>query len=310
MIDVIVAAWRAESTIARAVRSALDQPEVARVIVVDDASPDGTVAAAQACDRGDGRLVVLQQPANAGPAAARNRAIDAGSAPWIAILDADDWFEPGRFAGLLAYSQDADVVADNLLTVTEDEPAHPRPMLGDVDGPVSIDLVTFVTSNVAHRLRERRELGFVKPIFRRSFLDRLALRYRPELRLGEDYELYARALANGARMLLVPAQGYVYVQSAGSLAGTHRTEDLQRLRDADDGLLAIGGLDKRGRAALRAHRTSVDCKLQWRRFIDAWKAREPVTLLGTLTRSPRVSLFLAEQLGMQVLRRSLGRGPA
>src|SRR6185437_9036406 len=39
-VDVVIAAWNSERTIGRAVRSALLQRRVARVIVVDDASTD------------------------------------------------------------------------------------------------------------------------------------------------------------------------------------------------------------------------------------------------------------------------------
>jgi succinoglycan biosynthesis protein ExoU len=60
-IGVVIAAWNAAPTIGRAIASALVQPEVAEVIVVDDASADETMAAALAADDG--------------PAAARNRAI-------------------------------------------------------------------------------------------------------------------------------------------------------------------------------------------------------------------------------------------
>lgn len=301
-IDVIVAAWRAAPTIERAILSALAQAEVARVIVVDDCSPDETARVAAACDSGDGRLLVLRQPVNAGPSAARNRAIAVSTSPWIAILDADDWLEPGRFAGLLAYARDVDIVADDVLTLIEGEATAPRAMLGNITVPQLVDLATFVRSNIAHRRSDRAELGFVKPILRRDFLAAHDVQYREDMRLGEDYELYARALALGGRMLLVPPQGYVYVQSPFSLAGTHGIDDLRRLRDCDDALPAPNAAAK---VALRAHRDSIDCKLQWRLLIEAVKARDLRAGLTTFTRSSTVSLFLAEQLARQAWERCM-----
>jgi len=60
-VTVVIAAWRADGTIGRAVASALAQPEAAEVVVVDDASGDdgATLAAARAADDGTGRLIVL-----------------------------------------------------------------------------------------------------------------------------------------------------------------------------------------------------------------------------------------------------------
>ena len=66
---------------------------------VDDASTDGTADAARAAGDGSGRLKVLTQPLNAGTSAARNRGIAESTAPWIGVLDSDDFFLPGRLAG-------------------------------------------------------------------------------------------------------------------------------------------------------------------------------------------------------------------
>jgi hypothetical protein len=118
-ICTVIAAHNAADTIARAVKSALAEPETAEVIVVDDASADGTAARARAADDSSGRLKILTQPANAGPSAARNRAIAESKAPWIAILDADDFFLPERFKRLLALESDADFIADDIGQVFE-----------------------------------------------------------------------------------------------------------------------------------------------------------------------------------------------
>ncbi len=101
-IAVIIAAYNAAATLERAVRSALAQPETAEVCVVDDASTDEMPAIAQRLASMDARVHVLRQPRNAGPAAARNAALAATDAPWIAILDsAANWqlFEHHGFIG-------------------------------------------------------------------------------------------------------------------------------------------------------------------------------------------------------------------
>jgi succinoglycan biosynthesis protein ExoU len=308
-VDVIIAAWSAETTIARAIRSVLAQPSVARVIVVDDASPDETVAAAQACDTGDGRLLIVRQEQNGGPSAARNRAIDAGSAEWVAILDSDDFMLADRIAQMLRAAADCDLLADDILVVDEGaEDAPPRAMLGvtpDQSEPIS--LAEFVRGNIAHRGTERAELGFIKPLIRRAFLDQHCLRYDEALRFGEDYDFYVRALANKGRLRLIPPCGYVYVQRPASLSGVHSEDDLFRLREVDRRALDIPGIDAQDKAALRAHFQSVDCRLQWRRVIRAVKAGEIGEFFGAFVRSPRVSIYLAQKLAEQMFTRTLRR---
>ena len=231
-VAVLIAAYNAQATIARAVASALAQPEVVEVCVVDDLSSDDTVAAARTCDDGTGRLKVVRQDVNSGPAAARNRGVDETRAPFLAILDADDFLLPGRMAGLLAHRHEAELICDDLLRIVEgaeDQGASPAWGVVAVN-PISFQ--TFVERNVPKRGALREELGFLKPLIRRSFLDAHGLRYRDELRLGEDFDLYARVLALGGRMILTPATGYVAVMRADSLSGQHSERDLVLLRDA------------------------------------------------------------------------------
>ena len=173
----MIAAWRAAATIGRAVASALAQPEAAEVIVVDDASGDdgATLAAARAADDGTGRLTLLEQPKNAGPAAARNAALKASTAPWIAVLDSDDFMEPGRLARLMALSEQGyDLIADDLLQTPEGQPVSAGKALWfrDNQTPIDISFGFFIDSNITRASRLRRELGFLKPLMRRSFLER------------------------------------------------------------------------------------------------------------------------------------------
>lgn len=305
----IIAAYNAENTITRAIRSALTEAEVAEVIVVDDASADSTVKYAQEADDGSGRLRVLLQPQNAGPSAARNRAIRESTAPWIGILDADDFILPGRTRGLLASAEKADFVADDLWQVPEDNVDGPRrSMLGEtLESPLPVGFKTFVLANVTRKGRSRGELGFIKPIMRRSFLETHNIRYQEPMRLGEDYELYARALASGARLLLVPAQGYVSVVRPNSLSALHSEADLLRLRDCNDILRDIPSLSEDDRDALRQHYLSIDCRLQWRLLINAVKKRDAVASLRTFLRPWPVPLYNIQKLMEQVYLRSFRR---
>lgn len=59
-VCVIIAAKNASDTIGLAVASALREPEVAEVVVIDDGSTDGTAAAARQADDGSGRLIIQE----------------------------------------------------------------------------------------------------------------------------------------------------------------------------------------------------------------------------------------------------------
>lgn len=267
-ICVIIAARNASETIGRAVASALQQPEVAEVLVVDDASTDATGAAATAADDGSGRLKVLRLAQNGGPSVARNRAIAESSAPLIAILDADDFLLPGRFAALAGAG--LDLAADNMVFVSTERAATIRPadLPAFPEGFRPIDATSFVRANISGKVR-RGELGFLKPILSRDFLDRHGLRYDETMWLGEDYDLYVRMLLRGARFGLTRQVGYVAVERGGSLSGRHRTGDLVALEAACRRHAATPGLSPELRDAIDAHLRQVIRKRQLREFLDA-----------------------------------------
>jgi succinoglycan biosynthesis protein ExoU len=268
-VCVVIAAYDAQQTIGRAVSSALAQAEVAEVIVVDDASTDETASAARAVDDGTGRLRVLQIPKNGGPAAARNMALSISVSPLIAVLDADDFLLAGRFARLLAMS-DCDLAADNIVFVTPERAASLQP--ADLPtfpaGVEMIDAARFAAGNLARAGVQRGELGFLKPLMSRAFLDRHGLRYDPALWLGEDYDLYMRMLLKGARFGLTQQVGYGAVVRAGSLSGQHRTADLEALMQASARHLGSPGVTSGARFWIARHLRATQGKYLLRACLD------------------------------------------
>ncbi len=152
--------------------------------------------------------------------------------------------------------------------------------------PQRLTLATFVTGNIARPGASRRELGFLKPIMRRGFLDRQGLRYDPRLRLGEDYALYVEALAAGAVFAVTAPCGYVAVERSNSLSAQHRTDDLGAMLAFDDAVLARPGLGPEARAALRAHRAATAKRWQHRRVLDRRRAQGYAAALRELLGTP------------------------
>jgi len=299
-VAVVIAAFNAEATVALAVRSALGEPETVEVWVVDDASTDATARIAEACDDGSGRLRVVRQSANGGPSAARNVALAATRAAWICVLDADDRFAAGRLARLLAAADGAEMVADAITRVASlDEEVFLEPAENAAQGWRTLSLADFIEGNVSRRGRHREELGFIKPLMSTLFLRRHRVEYAERLRLGEDFLLYAQVLAHGGRLRLGPPCGYLALTRPDSLSGSHTIADLQALRDCTSGLERIRTLKPEDRHAVRRHWRSVDDRLQWRRLIEAVKARDLGAALKTF-HDPASALNLLTQLSGQV----------
>jgi succinoglycan biosynthesis protein ExoU len=286
-VCVIIAAMNASATIARAVRSALDEPEVGEVIVVDDGSSDATAAVATSADDGSGRLKVITLPENAGPSYARNRALEASSAGFVAILDADDFILPGRFQRLLRQSADWDFIADNILLIDAAQADAPLDVADIAEDAYTLTTLQFIMGNISQPGVERAEIGFLKPVMKRAFLDRHGLRYDETMRLGEDYDLYLRALASGARYRVVHTCGYGATVRANSLSGRHRTVDLKMLYEADQRIGAEFELTAEERRALSRHEAQIRRRHDLRAFLDRKKEIGLRASVAQLLRHPR-----------------------
>jgi len=104
-VSVITPVFNAAPYLDRAIQSALDQPEVVELILIDDASTDGSDQILKSWHLKTNRIRYLpaasDRPQRA--AAARNRGLAVATAPFVAFLDADDYYLPGRFTRTAAY---------------------------------------------------------------------------------------------------------------------------------------------------------------------------------------------------------------
>ena len=97
MFSVVIPVYNRRALVGRAIRSVLAQQEADfEVIVVDDASDDGTPEQVREEFGSTVKIVILQE--NSGVAAARNRGIAATAGEWIALLDSDDEWLPNKLA--------------------------------------------------------------------------------------------------------------------------------------------------------------------------------------------------------------------
>ena len=93
-VSVIVAAYNAEGTLERCIRSLLGQTMTEfEILAVDDGSTDRTLAILEDFARKDGRVRPLSRP-NGGPAAARNLGLSQAQGDYVSFVDADDEATP------------------------------------------------------------------------------------------------------------------------------------------------------------------------------------------------------------------------
>ena len=96
LVSIIIPAYQSEATLGRTLESVRQQdyPQI-EIIVMDDGSTDATGRIAVQAAAGDARIYTFRQT-NQGPAAARNAAVARARGEYLAFMDSDDEWRPGK----------------------------------------------------------------------------------------------------------------------------------------------------------------------------------------------------------------------
>ncbi len=309
-VSVITAAYNAAPHLPRAIRSVQAQTLADwEMIVVDDASTDGTAPVAAEFARHDPRVRLVRQPRNLRQSAARNAGIAAARGRWIAVLDADDAFTADRLERLVAFAEarGLDMAADGQLLFDAAAGRVSRSVLDRGGRALPWTLLIFLRRE---RVGAFFKWGLLKPLISASFLKTTGLSYRESVFMGEDALLYSEILACGARAEILARPMYVYTTSTGELSGrasaastsryqlhdhlaameTFREAHDQRLRAAER--RALEGAVAAAVAADRAQ--AFKLALGGRRFADAGRL---------YLEEPRIARVLAGALLKRMRRR-------
>ncbi|WP_176445642.1 glycosyltransferase family 2 protein [Blastococcus mobilis] len=306
-VSVIIPAYNAEEFLERAVRSALAQTHRdLEVIVVDDGSADATSGVALRIAEEDRRVRALRNGENSGVSASRNRAIALASGEWIALLDADDTWLPQRLEALLAAANGADVVCDDLLFINESRTGTTAVDYWSLCGWVGLRRRRPYWLTLAEFIRY--DLGLLKPIMRRDFLTAHEMWYDTNLRVTEDYYLYFRILAAGARWRQLPDGYYLYLRHANSLTLSpdavvrqHLVSSMAILSDP-----AVNA-DRNVTSALRRHHRQSRASIAKQQIFELVRRRDFLALGQVLRENPDYAFLVLWKIAWHMYMRMVRR---
>lgn len=106
-VSVVMPVYNGASVIGRAIESVQAQQVPLELIVIDDCSADQTPKIVRSYQKywetlEDKELIYIKNENNLGAAASRNIGVSQAKTPWIAFLDADDWWMPDKLTRQLA----------------------------------------------------------------------------------------------------------------------------------------------------------------------------------------------------------------
>ncbi|SFG21081.1 Glycosyltransferase, GT2 family [Novosphingobium sp. CF614] len=217
LVSVVIPTFGRATLVCRAVGTALSQTmRDLEVIVVIDGNDPATRAALAAI--GDPRLRVISHPTRRGAGAARDTGADAATGTWIALLDDDDEWLPGKLAAQLAAAPDEPAVLMTLSRVISKAGTFVRP--GEAyDERIPLDEWLFdrrTWTKGGESFLQCSSLMMPRALF--------ALMRFADMKQHDDWEFVLRAVKqHGYRLVTVPEPLVVYYmpEARASLSRTH-----------------------------------------------------------------------------------------
>ena len=108
LVSVVIPAYNREGVIAACIKSAIDQGyDNMEIVVVDDKSTDNTVAVIEELAESEPRIRLVRHKKNKGEAGARNTGVMNAKGKYIAYLDSDDFWLPGKLQKQVEFMESA-----------------------------------------------------------------------------------------------------------------------------------------------------------------------------------------------------------
>ncbi len=206
IVSVVIAAYNVEPFIARAMESVMAQTYTDwEMIVVDDASTDGTLAVARKVASRDKRVVVVSLRENQGAGCARNAGVERASGRYLAFLDADDEWADVKLERQLAFMKARECTVAYTSYALVD--LVTKRQCGAVHARSSLNLGQFMrTTNIglSTAMIDRQRCGDV--------------RFAP-IRMRQDALLWMTLLSQGHRACGMPETLVRYTVRPGQVSG-------------------------------------------------------------------------------------------
>jgi glycosyltransferase involved in cell wall biosynthesis len=241
-ISIIIPIYNAAPYVRQAVESALEQPETGEVVLVEDGSTDHSlqVCEALAAEYPEVRLYRHPNGGNCGAAASRNLGLEKSCCEYIAFLDADDFYLPGRFseaARLFELYPDVEGVYEAVGSYFEtDEDLQRWEFVGGFGANQLRTMTTRVPPEQLFEALMEKKSGFFHlsdaTVLKRTVFEKTGV-FSEHIKAGEDTAL-VRKLAATAKLIpgrLDQPVAMVRIHAANSASGSIRSpREIQRWR--------------------------------------------------------------------------------
>lgn len=263
--SIIVPCYNVEKYVAEAINSILEQSfEDWEAIVVNDGSTHNTPQITEQLAAKDSRIKYFSKP-NEGVAPTRNYAITKATAKYCALLDSDDCWLPDYLSSQKQFidnlGTDKFLIYTNTYLIIDNIKTRRKHYPDIVNFKVSSDRILTLKEMIAFNKI------FVMVVFEKRMFEEIG-GFDSNLRAGEDYDLWLRAIYKGYKPIFNPIIKAYYRIGFDSLTGN-------RSRMLDSHLMIYNKIIESFELSAAEKRAAFKalCKTQRERLIDLIKTK-------------------------------------
>lgn len=231
MVSFIIPVHNVEQYVERCARSIAGQDYKAlEILLVENGSSDGSLAACERLAREDARIKVIQS-AVTGVSIARNLGIERASGDYLMFADADDWLAQGAVTDAVSRLEKsaADVAFFDYFNSSEKTDSSPRPVHLTFPSNQLLDSETALT----WMLEGRFYWNVWQTISKRELFTGSSVRFPKGIYVGEDLYFTYHLIGAAKQVAFLDKAYYGYFQRPDSMMGKARTVEAMDKRLCD-----------------------------------------------------------------------------
>ncbi len=257
LVSVIVPTFNAGPYLEQCLDSILGQThENLEVLCLNDGSTDNSLEIMERYAARDSRIRIINKQ-NEGYGATCNRGLAEAKGTWIAIVEPDDWIEPGMYADMLAFAAtltpEPEIIKTPYWRIWMPDTPEQRKINCSYKNRVHPPAQPFVIAEAAHLLTHHPSIW--SAIYSKAFLDEHNIRFKPIPGAGwADNPFLMETLCSAKAIAYLDTPYYCYreetPEKSQSFAEKSTLLPFDRWNDMQDILEQLGVTDEE---VLRAH---------------------------------------------------------
>ncbi len=228
MVSVVMPVYNRENYVKEALDSVLNQSfQDFEIVVVDDGSTDKTPQILAQYAEKDNRIRVFTHETNCGVGCARNTAQSHANGKYLVIMDSDDVMVPQRLerqVRAMEENPDIDALTGRLVNLADpfEQSWAERPFEYHISQPDNGFMVCLFFANC---------FGNVSSIIRHSFIKKHDIKYKEQVKVGEDYDYWLQMTINDGKL--------AYMKDVAVRVRRHNNRTMSNYKNVLDGTYVV-----------------------------------------------------------------------